>query len=100
MSQEGIDAKFWERADAVIKLANEQGTTIENSKVSASLLYGVARFNAFVTATSYDDGAKLKIDKEEALDYFAAEYRKMLSENLDDYIENFGVYIKGEAPKR
>lgn len=95
MSEEGIDAQFWERADAVIKLANQQGTVIENSKVSASLLYAAARFNAFNTAASYSDGATLKQDKEEALDYFTKEYRKMLSENLDDYIDNFAAYIKG-----
>ena len=32
--------------------------------------------------------------KQETLEYFVAEYRKMLEENLDDYIENFESYMR------
>ena len=31
--------------------------------------------------------------KEETIEYFRAEYEKMLIENLDDYIENFETYM-------
>ena len=89
----GIDAAFWERADAIIHLANEQGTKVPNSNVSASLLYAAARFNAFIVANGTSDAATMKADKEEAIRYFTEEYRKMLSQNFDDYIENFSGYL-------
>ena len=31
--------------------------------------------------------------KDEALDYFLSEYRKMLEENLDEYVEHFDKYM-------
>ena len=31
--------------------------------------------------------------REETLEYFCEQYRKMLEENLDDYIENFEKYM-------
>jgi hypothetical protein len=93
----GIDAAFWERADAIIGLANEQGTKVPNSNVSASLLYAAARFNAFIVANGTSDAATMKADKEEAIRYFTEEYRKMLSQNFDDYIANFDGYLPRTA---
>ncbi|GGY20527.1 DUF3144 domain-containing protein [Massilia dura] len=93
----GIDAAFWERADAIIHLANEQGTQAPNSNVSASLLYAASRFNAFIVANGASDAATMKADREEAIRYFTEEYRKMLSQNLDDYIENFDGYLPRAA---
>jgi len=92
MSDAGIPPEFWERADQVIALANAQvkGTTI--GKVSSSLLYAAARFNSFNVASSADGVDEMKKDKEEAIRYFTEQYKKMLTENLDDYIENFERY--------
>lgn len=93
MSDNGIDAAFWERADAIIHLANEQGTKVPNSNVSASLLYAAARFNAFIVANGATSAETMRKDKDEAIQYFTEEYRKMLSQNLDDYIANFSAYL-------
>jgi len=35
--------------------------------------------------------------KQETLEYFVSEFRKMLEENLDDYIENFESYMQPES---
>ncbi|QBE62372.1 DUF3144 domain-containing protein [Pseudoduganella lutea] len=94
MSENGIDAAFWERADAIIRLANEQGTKAPNSNVSASLLYAAARFNAFIVANGASSADSMQKDKEDALRYFTEEYRKMLSQNLDDYVANFATYLE------
>ena len=94
MSDNEIPPEFWERADEVIALANEQvkGSTI--GKVSASLLYAAARFNAFNAASSVIDAEDMKKDKEEAISYFTEQYKEMLIENLDDYIENYDKYTR------
>ena len=43
--------EFWERADQVIALANEQCQHSGGNEVATSLLYAAARFNAFLVAS-------------------------------------------------
>jgi hypothetical protein len=93
MSKEGPDQEFWDRADAVIHLANEQCKDAPKGKVSSSLLYAAARFNAFIVAVKASNMEEMKSDKNKAINYFTEQYRKMLIENLDDYIENYGRYF-------
>jgi hypothetical protein len=61
--------------------------------VSASLLYAASRFNAFIVASNAIDAEEMRRDSERAVDYFTEQFRKMLSENLNDHIENFEKYI-------
>lgn len=93
MSNEQADIEFRKRADAIIHLANEQRLTTPNEKVSSSLLYAAARFNAYLVASMSEDVEEMKTDKEEALKYFSAQYERMFVENIDDYIENYEEYI-------
>jgi hypothetical protein len=87
------DDKFFERADAYIHLANDQVKEIESGKVSASMMFAVARFNAWVNAGGFQSAKEMEAAKKEAIEYFSNEYRKMLEENLDDYIANFNQYM-------
>lgn len=91
---EDIDKDFYNRADAVIHLANDQLAEVGRGKVSASSMYATARFNAWVTACGHDSAAGLTASKEETLEYFTRQYRAMLEENLDDYIDNFATYMQ------
>ena len=93
MEDESVPPEFWDRADAIIALANEQLNESTVGKVSASLLYAVARFNSFNVANSAENVAEMKADKETAIKYFMEQYQKVLEENIDDYIENFADYI-------
>ncbi|MCZ4287180.1 DUF3144 domain-containing protein [Marinobacter salarius] len=90
-----VDNEFYERADAHIHLSNDQITTeVGIGKVSASNMYATARFNAWVSACGWNSSEEMAAAKDETLEYFVAEYRKMLMENLDDYIENFESYMR------
>ena len=88
-----VDDKFYERADAHIDLSNDQLDDIGSGEVSASMMYAVARFNAWVTACGFHTSDEMVAAREETIQYFMAEYRKMLEENLDDYIANFDKYM-------
>ncbi|MGZ9004572.1 MAG: DUF3144 domain-containing protein [Burkholderiales bacterium] len=88
------DTKFFERADAHIDLSNRQMSETSRGKVSASMMYATARFNAWVSACGFPTVRDMADAKRETLEYFVAEYRKMLEENLDDYIRNFEQYMK------
>lgn len=88
------DATFYERADAVIQLANSQVTDdINPGAVSASAMYAVARYNAFISAGDFSSVAEYKAEREEIVRYFVEEYRKMLEEHIDDHTDNFAEYM-------
>jgi hypothetical protein len=89
-----VDKEFFERADAYITIANEQAANVGRGKVSASLMFATARFNAWVSASGTESSEELASVKEEALEYFLNEYRQMLEENLNEYIEHFDDYMK------
>ncbi|GGI70063.1 DUF3144 domain-containing protein [Shewanella gelidii] len=73
-------------ADKFIALANEISQQENDvSKVGTALRFAAARFNAFEAAIK---SADLKAEKENALEWFTAEYKDMLNDNLDDHIEN------------
>jgi hypothetical protein len=87
-----LESGFWVRADEIINLANVQSKNEPRNIVSASLLYAAARFNAFVVTSSANDVSELTTDKNKAIDYFVEQYRRMLTENLDEQIKNFDTY--------
>lgn len=86
------DPKFFDRADAHIHLSNSQIEGVNHGKVSASMMYATARFNAHVCWTGFDNQAEFAKARDEAIDYFVEQYQMMLEENLDDYINNFDRY--------
>lgn len=92
MSDDPVPKEFWERADKIIALANEQLKDAPVGNVSSSLLYAAARFNSFNVASVAKDVDQLIKDKDDAIKYFTEQYENMLSENLDDYIENYGRF--------
>lgn len=92
MSNGKVPPEFWERAGQVIALANDQTKNSTIGKVSSSLLYAAARFNSFNVASSAASAEEMKKEKDEAILYFTEQYRKMLTENLDDYIQNYNKY--------
>jgi len=87
------DDDFFNRADAHINLSNDQLKAESRGRVSASMMYATARFNAWVSACGFSAAADMDGAKAETVEYFGREYRKMLEENLDDYIRNFPGYM-------
>jgi hypothetical protein len=88
------DSAFFKRADEHIDLSNKQITEDVNpGKVSASMMFSVARFNAWVTAAKSGNVIQMLDSKEDAIEYFVEEYRSMLEQNMDEYTENFDKYM-------
>lgn len=88
------DPQFFDRADAHIHLSNDQMNEISRGQVSASMMYATARFNAWVSACGFETGREMNEARTETVEYFVSEYRKMLEDNLDQYIRNFEQYMK------
>jgi hypothetical protein len=93
-ARETPDATFFDRADAHIHLANRQCSDAGRGQVSASLLYAASRFNAWNSACNARGLAPLREQRERMIEYFVSEYRKMLTENIDDYIANHDTYMR------
>ena len=88
------DDDFYNRADAHIHLSNDQLKDTGLGKVSASTMYGLARFNAWVSARGFKSADQRAEAREETIEYFTTQYQKMLEENLDDYIAHFNNYME------
>ncbi len=92
-----LDDEFYDRADAHINLSNAQLENARRGIVSASMMYAAARFNAWVSATGFQSSGDMANRRDQTLEYFTSEYRKMLADNLDDYIARFDERIKPTA---
>ena len=99
MVEEETDSKFYERADAHIHLSNQQLGEVSGGRVSASMMYSAARFNAWFNASGCHSSEEMAAAKNETMEYFSTQYRKALEENLDDYIANFDQYMSANADK-
>jgi len=98
LSQEA-EREFYDRAQEHLRVANEQLADVPQGEVSASMLYACARFNAWVSASHRESATDLKGAYGETIEYFVAQYRKMLVKNLDDFVQNFGEYVQPPADK-
>jgi len=76
---------FTQMADAFIDVANTQCETQEKTMVASAFLYGAARFCSFVVAAEAGALSQYEADREAAMDYFSAEFKRMLGEHMDDY---------------
>ena len=92
MSKEEVSPEFWKRADEIIAVANDQCKSEATGKVGSSLLYAAARFSAFDVASSSSNIEEMKTDKDEAISFYLEQFKKMLIENMDEYIENYESY--------
>ena len=83
------EQQFWDLVDGFIGQANAACDEAPTSTVSSALLYAAARFNAFIASAEALSAEQLKSQRSGAVDFFNGQYRGMLAENLDDYIDNF-----------
>lgn len=85
---------FYQRADAIIGVANSQlGSEAHSGQVGASLLYAAARYSASVASIGFVKGDDFAKEKDDIVEFYTKQYRQMLSDNLTDYAQNFDQYI-------
>ena len=89
---------FFERADQFITLANSLLSPNSHSgQVAASLTYAAARFATSAASVGFVKGSDFAKEKADIIEFCTQQYQKMLSDNIDDYAENFEKYtgVKG-----
>lgn len=86
---------FYQRADAIIGVANSQlGSDAHSGQVGASLLYAAARYSSSVASIGFVKGDDFAKEKDDIVEFYTKQYRQMLSDNLTDYAQNFDKYIQ------
>ena len=86
---------FYQRADAIIGVANSQlGPDAHSGQVGASLLYAAARYSSSVASIGFVKGDDFAKEKDDIVEFYTKQYRQMLSDNLTDYAQNFDKYIQ------
>ena len=89
------DPAFFERVDDHLKVSNDHMTPkVGVEEVNASMMFALARFNAWMTAHSSISATAMRGSRAQSIAYFVGEYQAMLEENLDTYIENFERYTQ------
>lgn len=94
MRDNNLDNSFYDRADEHISLSNAQLKDCDPGKVSASMMYATARFNTWLTAQGFNDGNEMRTFNKKNIQYFVAEYKKMLEQNMEEYAKNFEEYLQ------
>ncbi len=85
MDQEQRNQEFKQLADTFIDLANQHCDKVENTRVGSSMLFASARFSAFVVASHAKDQAHYESEIDNAIEFFSQEFKRMLTENLEEY---------------
>ncbi len=91
--KEERDDEFWQLADEFINFANDKCSNHRNGKVSTTMIFAAARFNAFMFASMAKNLDEFKNDRDMAIEYFSTQYKNAFIENIDDYEKNFGDYV-------
>lgn len=71
-------------ADKFIEIANEFTKVEPKERVGAAIMFAAARYNAFEASSKSNNLLK---DKDDALSWYSAEYRRMLEANIDDLVK-------------
>lgn len=96
MSDNNEDTLFWNLVDSFIEQANNACEEVDPGVVSAALLNAAARFNTFVVAASSIDRKEYIEEIESARNYLTGRYRELVGENLEDYRDNYKVYVRAD----
>jgi hypothetical protein len=71
-------------ADKFIDLANEFTKTEPKERVGAAFMFAAARYNAF---EAFSKSSNLLQDKDDAINWYTREYKRMLEANMDDLLQ-------------
>lgn len=84
MSEEKQEISREDMSDKFIALANEFAKTESKERVGAAIMFAASRYNAFEASSKSDNLLK---DKQDALQWYSNEYRRMFNANLEELIE-------------
>lgn len=85
---------FWNLVENLVESANQQATEHGPAVVSDALLYAAARFNAYTAAVNTAERKEFKDELADIKTLLMEQFEAMLDANLDDYLENYKIYLE------
>jgi hypothetical protein len=85
-TQDEVPKEFFDLADKFIHLANSLEPTWPRSRISATMMYAAARFNAYNQL--FSEVNPHQTDSETA-DYYTQQYRDMFLDNLEELRKSY-----------
>jgi hypothetical protein len=96
MSKNNQDQLLRKLADSFITIANEHTEIHDKNEVNTAFMYAASRFCAYVAASSSRNLQDFQGRKKQGIDFFNAEFSRMLESNMDNYEKAF----QSEEPLR
>ncbi|GLS27557.1 DUF3144 domain-containing protein [Marinibactrum halimedae] len=91
--QHTTDEKIFDLADRLIEVVNEATDTLSAGEAHQALMYASARFGAFIVAGSSQSRNDFKEDQLAARNFYMDQFRRLLTANFDEYLENYKEYV-------
>jgi hypothetical protein len=85
MSDDENTPTMYDLANEFINLANQMAEKDRSGNVGTAIRFAASRFNAFEASHQTDDLAK---DREEIIENFSSDFRKMMEVNVNQYIDH------------
>ena len=94
LSDDEVDVIYRQMIDSFIDSANQLSEENSPENVGMALLFAASRFNAFVVSQHAENLEDYEKDMAKAGQFFASQYKEMLTENLEDYKNTYQKYYK------
>jgi len=88
------DPYYYDRADALIELANAQLAGAARAPIEDSFVYALARFNAWSSACGQGSAEQMAAARAQTVAACVERYRQLLEASLEDYIAHYETYMK------
>lgn len=88
------EEQFWQLVESFIQQANSASENVDTGIVLSALLEAGARYSAFFAASGAQDRNEFKAEVDATVQDFSLEYKKRLQQNVEDYLENYKIYMK------
>jgi hypothetical protein len=83
------DEEFFKRADVFLNAANDMITTTHPGKISASVSFAAARFNAWFFSQMSKSKADMEAQSEDMIKQFTEQYERMLRQHIADHLAHW-----------
>jgi hypothetical protein len=94
ISDDELDVAYRRMVDLFIDQANELAEDSSQENVGMALLFAASRFNAYVISQHAQTLEDYERDLPRAHEFFLAQYKQMLDENLEDYKQVYSKYAQ------
>ena len=87
------EQQFWDLVEELIGNANDKAESLTPGLVSDAMLYAAARFGAHAAAVDTSERKDFKDELASVKALLMEQYEAMLDANLEDYLENYKIYL-------